>query len=144
MFIEIKFKSVSVPYLTMNVFLKKWLWSLLFVFHFSFSFGQKTVSEVSEALAKGNISIISSHFDKAVSLSVTGTQATYSSSQAEMVLKDFFSKNPPQSFVLEQSKDGAMPYAIGILKTSSGNFRTYIAAKRKDGKLLIQEIRLEK
>src|SRR5690606_17107934 len=128
----------------MNVFFKRWLWSLVFVFQFSLVFAQNTVSGVAQALAKGNIGVISSHFDKAVSLSVSGTQATYSSSQAEMVLKDFFSKNPPQGFVLEQSKDGNMPYAIGVLKTSSGNFRAYIAARWKDGKLLIQEIRLEK
>lgn len=128
----------------MAVFIKKIIGSILLVFSFSWAFAQGIITEVVGAFGKGNISFISRHFDNVVSLSVTGSQASYSSSQAEMILKDFFSKNPPQSFTVEQSRDGNMPYTIGILKTASGNFRTYIAAKRKDGKLLIQEIRLEK
>lgn len=71
----------------------------------------------------------------------------YSKAQAEMVLKDFFSKNSPKSFTIIHrgvSKEGAR-YAIGTLTTTQGqNIRTYFFFKESGGMAYIQELRFEK
>lgn len=88
---------------------------------------------------------IAGYFDNAVSLTISGTQATYSRSQAEMVLRDFFNKNKTPDFSVERkgnNKNGC--YAIGILTTGNGNYRVYFSARKKNEGYVIQEIRFEK
>ena len=78
-------------------------------------------------------------------MSIAGSHSNYSRSQAEMILKDFFSKNQPKGFSIEQSGDNnSSKFAIGKLTTSNGNYRSYFVLKAKDGSFVIQEIRFEK
>jgi hypothetical protein len=70
----------------------------------------------------------------------------YSKTQAEMVVRDFFSKNTPTSFKIihKGTSNQGSEYAIGTLITSVGSFRTYIYVKQKSTGYTIQEIRFEK
>ena len=111
--------------------------------HIIFTFG--LVLSFSIAFAQAPLESISRHFDKAVSLSITGSQDTYSRSQAEMVLRDFFNKNAPKAMNIEHNgENNSGSYAIGTLVTSNGNYRAYFALRQKESGYFIQEIRIER
>jgi hypothetical protein len=122
------------------------LLSLAFAVSLTSSNGQSgPIDEISSSIQEGNIAGISKYFDNAVSITTGAGSSTYSRSQAEMVLRDFFSKNHPKSLEIEHTGGGSnSKYAIGVLETSNGNFKIYIMVKLKDGNYILQEIRLEK
>ncbi len=99
-----------------------------------------------ELLAKiiktGNAKDLVKQFSRTVELNIDGREATYSQAQAEAVLKDFFSKNPPQMFAINHqgsSKSGS-PYAIGEYKNAVGKYRVWIRLKPVNGQNLVYEM----
>jgi hypothetical protein len=107
----------------------------------------QTLEDVTAQLRSGNVGAMTKYFDNIVTITITNTPSAYSKTQAEMVLRDFFSKNAPKDFVVMQS--GTAPnnnckYAIGNLITSNGNYQLYILLKLKESAFLLQEIRIEK
>lgn len=102
---------------------------------------------ITETFKKGSATELSKFFNSNVDLTIDNKEEVYSKIQAEQVLKDFFSKNPPKSFTLIHqgvSKEGAK-YAIGNLITTQGHsFRIYLYIKPSKGSEYIQELRIEK
>jgi hypothetical protein len=69
---------------------------------------------------------------------------SYSKSQAELVLKDFFATNSVKSFeVLHKGENGGSQYCIGKLATKAGVYRTTIYMKQKGDQQVLQELRFE-
>ena len=102
--------------------------------------------EINAAIRSGNYKGISVYFKESVELNLPGNEGLYSKAQAELILKDFFSKNPPRNFIAKhggESKDGAK-FNIGTLETAGGNYRTYFFFKREGDVLIIKELRIEK
>ena len=129
----------------MNQFLKRIYLTFAFMVCVLFSYGQGVIDQIGGSIANGNVAGISRHFDNAVTLSVAGSQATYSRSQAEMILKEFFSRNEVKGFTIEHSSTSSSnSYAIGTLVTSQGNYRAYFTVRQKDNRYYIQEIRFER
>ncbi len=129
----------------MNRFLKGFYLVGFFVFSFVFVQAQGPVEDISKSIGSGNVNGISRFFDNSVALTIAGSQANYSRSQAEMVLRDFFSKNSPKGFDVDRSGGGEnSKYAIGTLMTANGDYRSYFSLKLKDNSYVIQEIRFEK
>lgn len=105
-----------------------------------FSFGTKYSSitlnlqnDIKEAFLKGNARQLSLCFNDVVDLVINGIDATYSRYQAEIILNDFFQKNPPQSFRIEQEGKTStyVTYTIATYTTSSGCiFRVYYVIKK--------------
>lgn len=112
-----------------------------------FAFPGDIYDEIAAAIRTGNAKEVSNYFSSNIDMTILTQESMYSKAQAEIVLKDFFAKNPPKSFVLIHkgtSKEGSM-YAIGNMESSSGStFRTYFFIKQVSGKNLIQELRFEK
>ena len=81
-----------------------------------------------------------------VDITILDHESTYSRTQGEMVLKDFFAKNSVQSFdLLHRGTSGeGSSYGIGKLKTSTQTLRVYYFVKQKSSKSLLQELRFEK
>jgi len=102
--------------------------------------------DVSSAIRSGNSKQIASYFGSTVDLTILSQEEVYSKTQAELVLRDFFSKNPPKSFSIlhkGSSKEGTL-YAIGNMTTTNGAvFRTSFFLRKADDKYLIQELRFE-
>lgn len=97
---------------------------------------------VSKIIKIGNAKDLVKQFHTTVELNIDGKEASYSKSQAEAVLKNFFSKNPPTAFTINHkgaSKSG-LPYAIGQYKNDLGNYRVLIRLKEVNGKNLINKI----
>ncbi|NNF01752.1 MAG: DUF4783 domain-containing protein [Bacteroidia bacterium] len=104
-------------------------------------------SVITDAILDSDARAISQYFNKNVEMTIIDEENVYSKTQAEQVLRDFFTKNKPASFRIIHkgvSKEGAK-YAIGNLITVSGvEFRTYFFVKNVSSGEFIQELRFEK
>ncbi len=124
--------------------MKKILLAALVITAFS-SFTYISFTEVINAIKSGNATEVAKYFDNTVELTLPGKSSSFSKSQAQLVLHDFFNQNPVKNFqVLHQSEKTGSEYCIGNLTTTNGDFRTTIYMKQVGTKQLIQELRFEK
>ena len=109
------------------------------------NFTSSSVNEVVNALKTGNASQVSKYFDNTIDITLLDKSSSYSRSQAELVLKDFFIINGVISFeALHTGDNTGSQYLIGNLKTKKGNYRTTVYMKQKADKQVVQELRFEK
>ena len=103
-----------------------------------------SIDEVIGAMKAGNASDIARFFDNTVEINTPDKSSSYSRSQAELVLKDFFSTNTVKGFTLDHKGENAgSQYCIGTLLTKNGAFRTTVFMKLKGDKQLLQTITFE-
>jgi hypothetical protein len=108
---------------------------------FSISAG---LDEVVAAMKAGSAGDIARYFDNTVEINMPDKSNSYSKSQAELVLKDFFSANPVKSFtVIHKGENSGSLYCIGTLSTKGGAYRTTIFMKQKGDKQVLQGITFE-
>ena len=112
--------------------------------HFS-SFSQKIgINDVVNAIKLGNATQMAKYFDNNVELSMPEKSSSYSKSQAELVLKDFFGNYPVKNFeTIHKGENAGSEYCIGTLVTKNGSFRTTIFMKQKADGQVLQELRFE-
>lgn len=109
--------------------------------------GQSQLEDVVNSIRSNKISDISKYFDNIVPITMNNVQSTYSRSQADMVLKDFFQKNPVTELNIlnNGSPNSSSKFVIGDMVTANGKYSIYILFKLKDNTIyLLQEIRLNK
>jgi uncharacterized protein YxeA len=88
-----------------------------------------------------NVSALSSSFNTTIELGLPNNDDAYSKSQAEMILKDFFSKNILSSFTIDhKGTSGNSKFANGTLETNTGRYKVYILVKGN----IIYELRFDK
>jgi hypothetical protein len=99
---------------------------------------------VIDAIRSGNTTALSGYFNTSIELAILDQEDIYSKQQAELIIKEFFTKHVPSSFVIlhKGGKEGSQ-YAIGNLTTSSGNYRVTLLIKQKDNKPYIHQLRFE-
>ena len=120
------------------------LTAISFLFLLSAFTPLKGIDEVVNALRKGNATEISKYIDDNVEVSLPGRSDSYSKAQAVMILKDFFSNNGVTGFeVKHKGENNGNQYCIGTLLTRSGNYRTTVYMKTKNGRQLVREIRFQ-
>ena len=103
-----------------------------------------SIDEVVNALKTGNVSAMVPYFDNTIEITLPDKANSYSKTQAELVLKDFFINNPVKGFtVIHKGQNAGYIYCIGTLVTKNGNFRTTIQMKQKKDGEVIQELRFE-
>ncbi len=100
------------------------------------------ISDVKEALKIGASKEISRFLYQNIDLTINGKMDTYSKTQAEYVLKDFFKNNPPSSFVIvhQGASKGGSPYATGQYMSGSDTFLVWVRIKKVSDKYLIHEM----
>lgn len=111
----------------------------LFLTSFSLTY---SIDEVAAAMRTGNASEISKFFDTRVDLSFPDKTDNYSKSQAEMILKDFFTSNQVKGFQIKhkgENKDGSQ-FCIGLLQTKTRDYRIRLYLKKKGEAQVLQEI----
>lgn len=110
----------------------------------SFSaFGQADIiNNIKEAIKAGSAREISQNFYQTVDVTLEGNIESYSKTQAEYQLKEFFQKYPPTSFsiVHQGASKAGMPYAIGQFISNDNTFRVWIRIKKSSEKFMIHEI----
>lgn len=117
--------------------------SILFAFLSSFIINAG-IDDVIAAMKSGNAGVVAKYFDNSVEISMPDKSNSYSKSQAELILKDFFVSNPVKSFeIIHKGENAGSQYCIGTLQTKNGSYRTTIFMKQKGDKQVLQELRFE-
>jgi hypothetical protein len=123
----------------------KAFFALLIVAISAFAFRMDVIDDIASAIRSGNPKNISKFFIENIDLKVIEQEDVYSKQQAEMILKDFFTKHAVKSFTVahkSEPKNGSQ-YVIGTLETTNGKFRTYFLLKLAGAQPLIQLFRIE-
>lgn len=107
---------------------------------------QDIFAPMKEALKAGNAKELVKNFNTSVDMNLDGDVKTYSKTQAEFVLKDFFKKHPVTDFTVVHtgSSKGGLQFAIGSYVSSNENFKVLIRAKEVAGLFLVHEINFVK
>jgi hypothetical protein len=92
----------------------------------------------------GNAEELSKFFHNNVELIILENEDVYSRSQAEQIIRKFFSEHKPEAFriIFEGGKENSR-YAIGSLKTPEKSYRVYILMKKQEDSPLIHQLRIE-
>ena len=102
------------------------------------------IEEVVSALKSGNATQVAKYFDNTVDITLPEKSNSYSKSQAEVILRDFFSNNPVKDFnVIHKGDNSGSQYFIGKLVTKNSTYRTTVFMKQRGDKQFLQEIRFE-
>jgi hypothetical protein len=125
--------------------MKKQLLTLIFLL-LGFTSRADVCDDITQAIREGSARKIATFINANIEINLQ-TKGKCNRAEAEAILKDFFSRNQPKSFVIIHqgtSKEGAR-YAIGTLVSEQGtSFRTYFFVKQNSGKSALQELRFEK
>ncbi|HMO61399.1 MAG TPA: DUF4783 domain-containing protein [Ferruginibacter sp.] len=102
------------------------------------------IEDVIGAMKAGNATQLARFFDASVEISMPDKSNSYSKSQAEMIIRDFFSNNSVKNFeIIHKGESAGSQYCIGTLQTKSGAYRTTIFMKQKKETQVLQELRFE-
>jgi len=117
----------------------------LIIICFSFSSSAQTQSEIGKQLELGNVERLTSYFNETIELGIPGSKGLFNKKQASIVLKDFFSKNPPNKYFQKHSGGGNNKalFEIGSLLTNEKRYRTYLLYNLVENKPQIIELRIE-
>ncbi|MBK7121569.1 MAG: DUF4783 domain-containing protein [Chitinophagaceae bacterium] len=103
-----------------------------------------SIDEVIAAMKTGNAAEVARFFDNTVEINMPDKSNSYSKSQAQLVLKDFFSSNGVKSFtVIHKGENSGSQFCIGTLVTKTASYRTTIFMKQKGDKQVLQGITFE-
>ncbi len=119
---------------------------ILFLFAFTTAvFAADVIDNIAAAIRSGNPKNISKYFIENIDLKIIEQESVCSKQQAEMILKDFFTKHPIKSYTIAHKSDAknGSQYVIGTLETDNGRFRTNFFIKTSGGQTLIQQFRIE-
>jgi len=100
------------------------------------------IGDVKESIKIGSSREIAKFLNQNVDLTINGKVDTYSKTQAEFVLKEFFKSNPPSSFVIvhQGASKGGSPYATGQYMSASNTFLVWVRIKKVGDRYLIHEM----
>ena len=102
------------------------------------------LDDVINSLRSGNATELSKYVDDNIEISLPNKSDSYSRQQAVMILQYFFNTNGVKGFdVVHKGDNGGSQFCIGTLQTRSGNYRTTVFMKTKNGKQLVKEIRFQ-
>jgi hypothetical protein len=103
-----------------------------------------TLDDIAYAMRAGNAGELSRYLDNRVDICLPEKSDSYSKIQAEMIIRDFFSTNVVQNFLVKQKGgSGATEYCVGVLQTRNGDYRTTLFIKQKGDRQLLQELRFQ-
>lgn len=94
----------------------------------------------------GNAKEIGKTLSSSVELILVDEEDVYSKAQAEQILRDFFSKNPPTSFSKIHTVGNATSknrFGVILLTTKTGKFRVSVTLSKSDDTFLLNELRIE-
>ena len=98
-----------------------------------------------KAIQRSDAGSLSSSFNTTIELLLPDNENTYSAVQGEMIMKDFFKKYPPDSFIEIQKGtiDQASRFAICNYVTGTRQYQVCINLRKENDRFLIQKIKFE-
>lgn len=104
------------------------------------------LENIGKAMKAGSSKELIKYCNANIEIKVNGKSSNYSLARAEVVLRDFFLKNPPKGF--QYIHQGASPeglrYTIGSYSMAKGSFRVVMVIKKINGNLKIDTINFSK
>ncbi|OOG70757.1 hypothetical protein B0E43_18120 [Algoriphagus sp. A40] len=103
---------------------------------------ENSIDPIVSAIGSGSSSELARFFDSSISMNVNGQQGEYSKSQAEIVLKDFFKKNPSQGFsiVFQNENPGSLSTYIGEYSSTQNKFKVFIKVSQNSNSFRIYSL----
>lgn len=102
---------------------------------------------IQNSISAGNAQSLSAFFFSTIELSIPEAQGSYSKTHAELLMKNFFSKYPVQSFtIINEGQSGGekSKYALGTYTSSKGStFRVYFLTKEISGRNQLTILKFE-
>ncbi len=102
--------------------------------------------DINKAIEQGSARNMARFFGPNVELYIPGSEGTFSRSQSEIILRDFFARNIPETFKIDHqgaARDGSL-YVIGTLKTKSGShYRVYYLIKKVSQSNFLHQLQIE-
>jgi hypothetical protein len=103
--------------------------------------------EIASAIRSGNAAALSKYFAANVDLKILDQENIYSKAQAELLIRDFFSKHSLKTFTIahKSALKNDSQFAIGTLETTTGKFRINFVMKSAIGSsvITITQFRIE-
>jgi len=121
--------------------------ALIFLTHICWptAFQGEIVDSLSALFKSANSKEISKNFSPSVELTINEEEDVYSKAQAEQILREFFTKNPPASSTVVHLINTNPNYRFGVLAlgTKNGKFRVAVTLKKTANTFFITELRIE-
>jgi hypothetical protein len=88
---------------------------------------------VRSAISSGSSRSLAQYLGPSVEVGFDGDKQSYNATQTELVMKNFFTKNPPTSFdiVHQGASNDGIPYAVGHYVGKNGSYQIFIKLKPK-------------
>lgn len=102
------------------------------------------VTGITEAFKEGDSRKLSAYFGTTLVMELPGKSGSYSKSQAQMIMRDFFAGNTPEKFAVDHqgnNRDGSQ-FLIGRFDTRKMRFRIYLIMKHQKNDLLIHHLNI--
>jgi hypothetical protein len=92
------------------------------------------IDPIISAIQDGSSSELAKFFNPSISLNINGKQGDYSKNQAEIVLRDFFKKNPPLEFslVFKNENLNSVSSYIGEYDCGQGSYKVFIRVSQTE------------
>jgi hypothetical protein len=107
---------------------------------------QTIFAPMKDAVKAGDAGELAKYMNTSIDLNLEGEVNTYSKSQAEFVLRDFFKKHSPTDFniVHTGSSKGGLQFAIGKYQSGADNYNVLMRVRGVGKAFLIHEMSFTK
>lgn len=99
---------------------------------------------VAHGFSIGNTELLSDYLPDIIDLEICGHSNVYSRTQAIMVMKDFFKKNPVDEcrWLRSKSQNGHQPIIMATLRSEDKHYRLGYRLSEHGGQLILRSIRI--
>ena len=103
------------------------------------------LTSIIECLQQGDARKLSAYFTKTIDIGLPDKDNTYSVTQGELVMKEFFKKFPPTSFISDQqdAPSESSYYALGTYTSGKSKFKTLIYLKKEGNSWKLHKLKFE-
>jgi hypothetical protein len=102
----------------------------------------ETIKDIGTAMKAGSSKELIKFCNQTIEIKINGESSNYSKAQAEVILRDFFSKKPPKTFtyIHQGSSPEGLKYTIGRYTHADGAYRVVMFIKKIGDKYLIDTL----
>ncbi|MEC3880412.1 DUF4783 domain-containing protein [Parapedobacter sp. 10938] len=118
---------------------------MCFVMVVGFASSNDVIDDIASCVRGGNTKELSKYFSSTVSMTLLNDEGIYSRVQAEIILRDFFSKHSPTGVKIAHRLDSNpnFRYVVLNLETARDAFRVSYKLTNNDNTFQVTEFRIE-
>lgn len=107
--------------------------------------GEDLIKDISTAIGKMDSKKLADYFSSTIDLEMNEINGSYSKTQAEIILRDFFKNNPAILFTINHQgdSDDGSKFFIGTYKTNIKNYRVYGLLKKESDQLVLRQLQFD-